>query len=64
MEIKNKLFSAFDFQQTRQKLSVGQHKITWPCFIHEFDHAKAAAEVELLPPTTVLIFATPKGVLR
>ncbi|QLY68614.1 DUF302 domain-containing protein [Citrobacter freundii] len=57
----NKLFSAFDFQQTRQRLlaNIKSHGLV---LFGEFDHAKAAAEVELiLPPTTVLIFGNPKG---
>lgn len=53
--------SAFDYQQTRERLikAISDNGLV---LFGEFDHAKAAHEVGLtMPPTTVLIFGNPRG---
>lgn len=53
--------SAFDYQQTRERLikAISDNGLV---LFGEFDHAKAAHGVGLtMPPTTVLIFGNPKG---
>ncbi|EEZ5662143.1 TPA: DUF302 domain-containing protein [Escherichia coli] len=52
--------SAFDYQQTRERLlkAISDNGLV---LFGEFDHAKAAYEVGLtMPPTTVLIFGNPR----
>ncbi|EHR6806282.1 DUF302 domain-containing protein [Salmonella enterica] len=52
--------SAFNYQQTRERLikAISDNGLV---LFGEFDHAKAAHEVGLtMPPTTVLIFGNPK----
>ncbi|MFV8762090.1 DUF302 domain-containing protein [Yersinia enterocolitica] len=54
-------YSAFDYQQTRERLikAISDNGLV---LFGEFDHAKAAHEVGLtMPPTTVLIFGNPRG---
>lgn len=56
-----KSHSAFDYQQTRERLlkAISDHGLV---LFGEFDHAKAAHNVGLtMPPTTVLVFGNPKG---
>ncbi|EEP5102221.1 DUF302 domain-containing protein, partial [Salmonella enterica] len=56
-----KTHSAFDYQQTRERLLQAVSKNGLVLF-GEFDHAKAAHNVGLtMPPTTVLVFGNPKG---
>lgn len=56
-----KLTSGYDFQQTRARLLKGISDNNLVLF-GEFDHAQAAADAQLaMPPTTVLIFGSPKG---
>ncbi|HDC1419299.1 TPA: DUF302 domain-containing protein [Salmonella enterica] len=53
--------SAFDYQQTRERLikAISDNGLV---LFGEFDHAKAAHEVGLtMPPTTILIFGNPRG---
>jgi uncharacterized protein (DUF302 family) len=53
--------SAFDYQQTRERLikAISDNGLV---LFGEFDHAKAAHEVGFtMPPTTVLIFGNPRG---
>lgn len=56
-----KSHSAFDYQQTRERLlkAISDNDLV---LFGEFDHAKAAHDAGLtMPPTTVLIFGNPKG---
>ncbi|EHP9414909.1 TPA: DUF302 domain-containing protein [Salmonella enterica subsp. enterica serovar Coeln] len=56
-----KTHSAFDYQQTRERLlqAVSKNGLV---FFGEFDHAKAARDAGLsMPPTTVLVFGNPRG---
>lgn len=56
-----KAHSAFDYQQTRERLLQAVSKNGLVLF-GEFDHAKAARDAGLsMPPTTVLVFGNPKG---
>ena len=56
-----KTHSAFDYQQTRERLLQAVSKNGLVLF-GEFDHAKAARDAGLsMPPTTVLVFGNPKG---
>lgn len=56
-----KTHSAFDYQQTRERLLQAVSKNGLVLF-GEFDHAKAALDAGLsMPPTTVLVFGNPKG---
>ncbi|WP_251009363.1 DUF302 domain-containing protein [Escherichia coli] len=53
--------SAFDYQQTRERLikAISDNGLV---LFGEFDHAKAAHDVGLtMPLTTVLIFGNPRG---
>ncbi len=52
--------SAFDYQQTRERLlkAISDNGLV---LFGEFDHAKAAHDADLsMPPTTVLVFGNPK----
>lgn len=56
-----KFYSAFDYQQTRERLlkAISDNELV---LFGEFDHAKAAHDVGLtMPPTTVLVFGNPRG---
>lgn len=56
-----KTYSAYDYPQTRSRLmqAVADHGLV---LFGEFDHARAAQDVNLkMPPTTVLVFGNPKG---
>lgn len=56
-----KTYSAYDYLQTRARLmhAVADHGLV---LFGEFDHARAAQNVNLkMPPTTVLVFGNPKG---
>lgn len=56
-----KSHSAFDYQQTRERLlkAISDNGLV---LFGEFDHAKAARNAGLtMPPTTVLVFGNPKG---
>lgn len=56
-----KSHSAFDYQQTRERLlkAISDNGLV---LFGEFDHTKAAHNVGLtMPPTTVLVFGNPKG---
>lgn len=56
-----KTYSAYDYLQTRSRLmqAVTDHGLV---LFGEFDHARAAQNVNLkMPPTTVLVFGNPKG---
>lgn len=56
-----KTHSAFDYQQTRERLLQAVSKNGLVLF-GEFDHAKAARDAGLsMPPTTVLVFGNPRG---
>ncbi|EDR2328984.1 DUF302 domain-containing protein [Salmonella enterica] len=56
-----KTYSAYDYLQTRARLmhAVADHGLV---LFGEFDHARAAQNVNLkMPPTTILVFGNPKG---
>ncbi|EKS5665789.1 DUF302 domain-containing protein [Salmonella enterica] len=56
-----KTYSAYDYPQTRSRLmqTVADNGLV---LFGEFDHARAAQNVNLkMPPTTVLVFGNPKG---
>lgn len=56
-----KTYSAYDYPQTRLRLmkAVADNGLV---LFGEFDHARAAQNVNLkMPPTTVLVFGNPKG---
>ncbi|EJX4508941.1 DUF302 domain-containing protein [Salmonella enterica] len=56
-----KTYSAYDYPQTRSRLmqAVADNGLV---LFGEFDHARAAQNVNLkMPPTTVLVFGNPKG---
>ncbi|HAU3239970.1 TPA: DUF302 domain-containing protein [Salmonella enterica subsp. diarizonae serovar 50:k:z35] len=56
-----KTYSAYDYPQTRSRLmqAVADHGLV---LFGEFDHARAAQDVNLkMPPTMVLVFGNPKG---
>ncbi|EAA6276223.1 DUF302 domain-containing protein [Salmonella enterica subsp. enterica] len=56
-----KTYSSYDYLQTRARLmhAVADHGLV---LFGEFDHARAAQNVNLkMPPTTVLVFGNPKG---
>ncbi|MBU5388620.1 DUF302 domain-containing protein [Citrobacter cronae] len=56
-----KTHSAFDYQQTRERLLQAVSKNGLVLF-GEFDHAKAAHDAGLsMPPTTVLVLGNPRG---
>ncbi|WP_085453368.1 DUF302 domain-containing protein [Escherichia coli] len=53
--------SAFDYQQTRERLhkAISENGLV---LFGEFDHAKAAHDAGLsMPPTTVLVFGNPRA---
>lgn len=59
--IMNKMYSAYNYQQTREHLiaAIESHNLV---LFGEFDHAKEAKNAGLsMLPTTVIIFGNPKG---